>query len=181
MLRGRLAWFDPGGPKNRRFPADCCTVIASERWAAATFALLLSLLLVFAGISELLDNRLGEVRARLLDRPPTGQIAIVEIDARSIAALKKWPWSRRYHAELVNRLHAAGASIIAFDVDFSAESDPAGDEVFARALRKVQPVVLPIFEQRASDDPNRTPDDQEPACSGVQHCMDRRCKHSSRP
>jgi EAL domain-containing protein (putative c-di-GMP-specific phosphodiesterase class I)/CHASE2 domain-containing sensor protein len=112
------------------------------------------LLLVLTGVSEVLDNRLGEGRARLLDRPPSGQIAIIEIDARSIAALKKWPWSRRYHAQLVNRLHDAGAAIIAFDVDFSAESEPLGDQAFARALQKAQPVVLPIFQQRASDDPN---------------------------
>jgi EAL domain-containing protein (putative c-di-GMP-specific phosphodiesterase class I)/CHASE2 domain-containing sensor protein/GGDEF domain-containing protein len=124
-----------------------------ERWAAAAVALLLSLLLILGGVSGLIDNRLSEMRARWLDRPPTGQIAIVEIDAKSIAALKRWPWSRRHHAKLLNRLHDARASIIAFDVDFSAQSDPAGDRAFADALRRIQPVVLPIFQQRASDDP----------------------------
>jgi diguanylate cyclase len=134
----------PSGPVRRHW---------RERWAAACCALLLTLPFVLSGTSDLLDNRLNEARARLLDRPPTGQIAIVEIDAKSIAALKKWPWSRRYHAQLLNRLNDAGASIIAFDVDFSADSDPIGDRAFADALRKVQPVVLPIFQQRASDDP----------------------------
>jgi EAL domain-containing protein (putative c-di-GMP-specific phosphodiesterase class I)/CHASE2 domain-containing sensor protein/GGDEF domain-containing protein len=124
-----------------------------ERWAAAAVALLLSLLLTLGGISGLIDNRMSEMRARWLDRAPTGQIAIVEIDAKSIAALNKWPWSRRDHAELLNRLHDAGASIIAFDVDFSAQSDAEGDRAFADALRRIQPVVLPIFQQRASDDP----------------------------
>jgi EAL domain-containing protein (putative c-di-GMP-specific phosphodiesterase class I)/CHASE2 domain-containing sensor protein len=124
-----------------------------ERWAAAIFALLLSCLVALSGASDFLDNRLNEVRSRLLDRAPTGQIAIVEVDAKSIASLKKWPWSRRYHADLVNRLHEAGASMIAFDVDFSAESDPLGDRAFADALKKGGTVVLPVFQQRASDDP----------------------------
>src|SRR5205085_8811324 len=78
----------------------------------------------------------------------------VEIDAKSIAAIKTWPWSRAYHAQLIRRLHNAGASMIAFDVDFSATADAKGDETFARALRDVEPVVLPVFEQRASSDAN---------------------------
>jgi EAL domain-containing protein (putative c-di-GMP-specific phosphodiesterase class I) len=41
--------------------------------------------------------------------------------------------------------------MIGFDVDFSAHSDEAGDLALGRALKKVQPVILPIFQQRASD------------------------------
>src|SRR3954471_13531675 len=134
-------------------PSEPLRLHRRERWAATFAALLLCFLFVATGASEFVDNRLNEARSRLLDRSPTGQIVIVEIDARSIAALKKWPWSRRYHAQLVNRLHDAGASIVAFDVDFSAESDPVGDRAFAQAIRKVEPIILPIFQQRASDDP----------------------------
>ena len=153
MARGWNGRFGWEGAEASAFLNGPLRLHRRERWAAALFALLLSFLFVLSGASELPDNWLNEVRSRLLDRPPTGQIAIVEVDAKSIAALKKWPWSRRYHAELVNRLHDAGASMIAFDIDFSAESDPIGDRAFADALSKVQPVVLPIFQQRASDDP----------------------------
>ena len=78
-------------------------------------------------------------------------MAIVEIDTKSIHAISGWPWSRRYHADLIEHLGAAGASMIAFDVDFSAQSDPAGDALSAGPSSKVQPVILPIFQQRASD------------------------------
>jgi EAL domain-containing protein (putative c-di-GMP-specific phosphodiesterase class I)/CHASE2 domain-containing sensor protein len=121
--------------------------------AAAIFILLLSLILYAAGLFEPLENRLTDVRARLLDRPPTGQVAIVEIDAKSLAALNSWPWSRRYHAELINRLAADNVSMLAFDVDFSAKSNPRDDQALAGALNRVHPVILPIFQQRASDDP----------------------------
>jgi EAL domain-containing protein (putative c-di-GMP-specific phosphodiesterase class I)/CHASE2 domain-containing sensor protein len=107
--------------------------------------------LYLAGAFEPLENRLLEARAKLLDRPPSGQVGIVEIDAKSLAALNTWPWSRRYHAELLDRLGASGASMIAFDVDFSARSDAAGDKQFGNALRKTQPVILPIFQQPASE------------------------------
>lgn len=118
------------------------------------FAFITASALMLTGFLKPLDHRLAEYRARILDRPPSGQIEIVEIDAKSIAAIKTWPWSRAYHAQLIRRLHDAGASMIAFDVDFSANSDVKGDEALARALRDVQPVILPVFEQRASTEAN---------------------------
>lgn len=121
-----------------------------ECWVAAGGLLLLTLALFFAGLLEPIEQRLTEVRARLLDRAPTGQVAIVEIDAKSIAARQNWPWPRHYHAELIKRLSAAGVSMIAFDVDFSAKSNPGEDAALARALEVPQPVILPVFQQRAS-------------------------------
>lgn len=123
-----------------------------ERWAAACGLLILTLVLFAAGLHEPVENRLTEMRARMLDRAPTGQVAIVEIDAKSIAARKNWPWPRHYHAELIKRLSAAGVSMIAFDVDFSAKSNPADDAALARSLAVPQPVILPVFQQRASSD-----------------------------
>jgi diguanylate cyclase len=137
----------------REVPAGLRRVHRRESWWAAVALLAIALLLCLVGAFEPLENRLSEARARLLDRPPSGQIAIVEIDAKSLAELNNWPWSRRYHAELIKRLATAGVSMTAFDVDFSARSDTSDDEALAEALRKVQPVILPIFQQRVSDDP----------------------------
>ena len=122
-----------------------------QRLASAILVIIATSILLVAGAFEPFESRLAELRAQMLDRAPTGQVAIVEIDARSLAELSTWPWSRRYHAEAVNRLHNSGAEIIAFDVDFSAESEPSGDRAFAEALRRAEPVILPIFQQRASD------------------------------
>src|SRR5687767_15293453 len=96
---------------------------------------LATLLVLFLGGFQSTEHLLGQQRARLLDRAPTGQIAIVEIDAKSLAQLNTWPWSRSMHARLVNVLHDADAEIIAFDVDFSAPSEAEGDRAFARAIR----------------------------------------------
>jgi EAL domain-containing protein (putative c-di-GMP-specific phosphodiesterase class I)/CHASE2 domain-containing sensor protein len=122
-----------------------------QRLASAILVIIATSILLVAGAFEPFENQLTALRAQILDRAPTGQVAIVEIDARSLAELSNWPWSRRYHADVVNRLHSAGAEIIAFDVDFSSVSEPSGDRAFAEALRRAEPVILPIFQQRASD------------------------------
>ena len=103
-------------------------------WSCRPLSLVLGLLVAISanglaavGLFDPAEDALTAQRAKLLETRPTGQTVIVEIDARSLAALRSWPWPRRYHAEVVNRLHRAGASIIAFDVDFSARSD-SGDE-----------------------------------------------------
>ena len=101
------------------------------------------------GLFGPVEDALTARRAELLSRQPTGQVVIVEIDARSLSELRTWPWPRRYHAEVVRRLHSSGASIIAFDVDFSARADN-GDEELAAAIREAGHVVLPVFEQWSS-------------------------------
>ncbi len=122
-----------------------------QRLTSAFLVLVATGILLAAGAFEPFENRLTALRAQMLDRAPTGQVAIVEIDARSLAELSTWPWSRRYHAQALDRLHSAGAEIIAFDVDFSSVSDSSGDRAFAQALRRAEPVILPIFQQLGSD------------------------------
>lgn len=136
---------------------DAMSVGWNLRLALTALAILLSILVYSIGALQPIDHRLAEARARLLDRPPTGEVVVVEIDARSLAELRTWPWSRRYHAALVDNLHRRGAAMIAFDVDFSALSEPVGDRAFAKALRDAEPVILPIFQQRSSDRANDAP------------------------
>ncbi|MEM9724175.1 MAG: adenylate/guanylate cyclase domain-containing protein [Pseudomonadota bacterium] len=49
----------------------------------------------------------------------TNQVAIVDVDEASIAAKGQWPWDRSKLAELTERLRAAGARAIGFDMVFS--------------------------------------------------------------
>ena len=56
--------------------------------------------------------------------------------------------SKAATTELIDRLAKAGASDIAFDVDFSSASTPAADQAFAEALvRAGGSVILPTFKQ----------------------------------
>src|SRR3546814_8127111 len=90
-------------------------------------------------------------RDTIRSRPATGKLVLVEIDARSLAALDHWPWPRSYHALAIEALGRAGAQAMGFDVEFSARSTPRQDATFAKAIRESSvPVILPTFLQSAS-------------------------------
>lgn len=128
------------------------TDVLGRRWRALTLVVL-AVVGVAAGISGIgrpFDDFLSEIDGRLRSRSASGDLHIVEIDARSIDRIDQWPWPRGNYAGVVDRLKAAGAASITFDVDFSSHSIRSEDEAFARALaRGGSQVVLPTFGQRA--------------------------------
>src|SRR4029077_2846814 len=53
-------------------------------------------------------------------QPPASPVVIVAIDDNTFANTHmQWPWPRTYFAQMVDRLAAGGAKVIAFDVFFS--------------------------------------------------------------
>jgi adenylate cyclase len=50
--------------------------------------------------------------------PPDERIVIVAIDQRSQEVLGKWPFSRKYFAEMLDALHRDGAKVVSFDITF---------------------------------------------------------------
>ncbi|MDT9597816.1 EAL domain-containing protein [Sphingosinicella sp. GR2756] len=107
-------------------------------------------LLLLSGQGTSIEGLLRTMRDTIRSHPASGDVQILEIDARSLQAIAKWPWPRGIHAEIVRRLRGADARAIAFDVDFSAESSTAEDEKFASALRRAGGgVILPTFSQPA--------------------------------
>ncbi len=99
----------------------------------------------------LIDHSLQQARDRLHPRAASGEIAVVEIDARSLAEINRWPWRRSIHAQIVDKLYAAKARTIAFDADFSTPSQPSEDLAFAASLARAGgSVILPTFRQQQS-------------------------------
>jgi len=92
-----------------------------------------------------LDNATYDTLMRSVrTRPPSGRIAIVDIDERSLSKIGQWPWRRDVVARLIARLRDAGASVIALDIIF-AESD--------------RYTVLAASDRSASAAAPRSPDD----------------------
>lgn len=97
-----------------------------------------------------LERWLLDLRFELVEREASGDIVVVEIDAASLQVLDSWPWPRRYHATVLDRLIDAGATTVAFSLDFSAYSSAADDTILAAALsRAAGRAVLPVFRQPA--------------------------------
>ena len=103
------------------------------------------------GTTAPLDEQMRLLRDKARSHEASGKVAIVEIDARSLRAVSDWPWPRRNHAGLIDQLRKAGATMIAFDVDVSARSNAADDQLLADALRRADgAVILPTFRQQVS-------------------------------
>ncbi|WP_279349227.1 putative bifunctional diguanylate cyclase/phosphodiesterase [Erythrobacter litoralis] len=126
------------------------------RFAVALAIVAAAGVLAALGAFRPIENGLEELGFALRSKEASGQVHVVEMDAASLAAIQRWPWDRSYYARVVERLDRAGARTIAFDVDFSASSDPVEDARFARSLANASAdIVLPVFGQQASADDQR--------------------------
>jgi adenylate cyclase len=112
-----------------------------------TFAVLCWLLAALASLTPVGQ----QIERKLLDSMMVASatnnsmfpITLVGIDEASFAELGlQWPWPRSLHAELVDKLAAAGAAVIVFDVVFSEPSNSKDDKRFAEAIRGAGNVVL---------------------------------------
>lgn len=109
-----------------------------------------------AGAFRTAENRIGELTFAMFSHEASGQVHVVELDAASMAAIRRWPWPRDHFANVVRNLDAAGVRSITFDVDFSSSADPAGDAAFAAAIAAAKaPIALPTFAQTAAFGDNR--------------------------
>ena len=97
--------------------------------------------MVLGGGAERANNLFYDAMIRLDGRPADERIVIVAIDDRSLAELGQWPWDRQVHADMVDRLTAARARAVAYDVLFT-ESAP-DDAQLAAALARSGLVQLP--------------------------------------
>jgi CHASE2 domain-containing sensor protein/signal transduction histidine kinase len=122
-----------------------------ERWRTALILMLAGVTVSFTGILFRIDNLLYDLGQRLASRPPPADIVIVAIDEDSLSQLGRWPWSRRLHASLIDRLSGDGAKLIALDLIF-AEPDTAdqpADAELARAMETSRRVALPVMLEQS--------------------------------
>ena len=126
--------------------------VAFNRWRAVSLCLACGLALGLGlsgqgtGLDQVVRNFVWSAR----QTQASGTLQLVEIDARSIAAIDRWPWPRGQYVRAVENLHKAGAASISFDVDFSSSSSPDEDAAFGQAIRNAGgTVTLATFVQAA--------------------------------
>lgn len=100
-----------------------------------------------------LDNLFYDVFIKVHEREVGDQIVIIAIDDKSLRELGRWPWPRRVHGALLNRLTEAGTAAVGFDVLFAGPdaSDPAGDAELAKAINDNGKVVLALAPEMGAN------------------------------
>lgn len=102
----------------------------------------------FFNVLEVVEHELMELRYRATTIPATTNLVVIEIDEPSLRELSVWPWPRRYYADVIKKLAAAGSKRIAIDIDFSSRSTSEDDKRLAEALKDSGlPIILAVFRQ----------------------------------
>lgn len=110
-------------------------------------------LCAIGSVAGVLDSWSNRSTDRLfLSRAPDPSITIIAIDDASINQLGRWPWPRKIHAELIQKLSDAGVKAIGYDVNFPESSDAENDQALADALKASGRVVLPVELQLKAED-----------------------------
>ena len=122
--------------------------------AVAVISAALGLVIHATGVFH--RSELGTIDARFRIRGPrpalVHDITIVGIDASTFSTFTDrhiydhWPLPRRYYARVVDNLLAAGASEIAFDIQFTTATDAKDDDALAQAVGRARHVVLATVE-----------------------------------
>ena len=96
--------------------------------------------------------RIFDIYQELAPRQETGfPVVIVDVDEASLKELGQWPWPRTVLAALVDRLAAAGAAAIGFDIVF-AEPDRTSPEFLSASLPGLPPATAEALRALPSND-----------------------------
>lgn len=123
----------------------------SKQGLALTFLALvvslLSALLAYTQKTQGFDWLLYDKAMHFSQLPATDDIVIIDIDDKSISQLGRWPWPRKTHASLLDKLSLAKSKVVVFDILFpelDSENYPS-DLLFAQSLKRHGSVILPIY------------------------------------
>jgi len=83
---------------------------------AVTVAVVLTLVLRPGLFGHMESKTYDVLLAQTRQRPPSPVPVLIAIDDKSLSRLGQWPWPRHVLARLVNRLHEAGAGLVALDL-----------------------------------------------------------------
>ena len=117
--------------------------------------LLISLVLAVGCVAALkqdwflrLDQTLYDNAIELFRRAPSDDIVIVGIDEESLRQIGRFPWSRAVYATLIDKLTAAQAKVIGFDIVLTEPDvhNPNADRALGDSIRRSGRVILPVIK-----------------------------------
>jgi adenylate cyclase len=110
----------------------------------------LAVALAVAGLGVLRPAALVQLDDRVYDallrharlRAPSGRVAMVDVDERSLARLGRWPWPRSRFALVLTRLQALGVRVVGLDMMFPEPDDGASNDVALATALAAGPSVI---------------------------------------
>jgi diguanylate cyclase (GGDEF)-like protein/PAS domain S-box-containing protein len=111
-----------------------------------TAAFALAAVLQASGLLARADLTAYDLALTAWPRAAPRDIVIVAIDDRSISELGRWPWPRRRHAQLLDRLTDSGVRAVGLDIPLREPDrvDTTGDAELVRALQANGRTVLSV-------------------------------------
>ncbi len=76
-------------------------------------------------------------------REAGSEIVIIAIDNDSLQKIGRWPWDRKIHANLIEKIGQLQPAVIGYDVNFPEKSSEDSDALLAEAVKKAGNVILP--------------------------------------
>jgi hypothetical protein len=127
------------------------------------FGVVVSVVMLILGNGELLqglerkayDMGVGSRHAR-----PSDKVAVIAIDKPSLDNIGRWPWSREIMADMVDKLAAAKAKVIATTVFYS---EPQRDQGLAYINKLIEPVRRDLPTRPLAAAPASPPASGDPA------------------
>ncbi|MBN2120310.1 MAG: CHASE2 domain-containing protein [Candidatus Omnitrophica bacterium] len=117
-------------------------------WTITFLLSIIFLLLCPTKTYQILELKALDLRFTLSPRnKPKTPLIHIDIDDVSLAKLGRWPWPRRYHADLVNILTECGAKQIIMDILFTETLSEKiqDDELFKEAISNSEKTYLAFY------------------------------------
>lgn len=104
-------------------------------WRTLALSLLLSIVVGMSGAGELPDRLIASITSQFAYRDVTGDIVVVGLDDRTLAASREGEFSRRNHAALIQAIDQAHAKRLFIDFDYQQRDDNGGLKAVSAAVR----------------------------------------------
>ena len=136
-MHGRLGWKEFA-----QVPKRMNISLERKQRKLLLWTALAGLIFGLIGLGAIAEDWLRTARNSLHWHKASGDVVLVKIDDQSLRKIGRWPWPRRYHAQLTQRLSDAGAKSILFDLSFFGATSHTDDGAFAEAIRRSGRVIL---------------------------------------
>ena len=115
-------------------------------------AAVITSLLITSDASRGMENFFFDrISSTALTKSIPEDILLIVIDEKSLAELGRWPWSRRVHAKMINKLEQSKLRALGINLIFADAESTSADQELLAAIKASQRLVLPVTPQLAID------------------------------